>query len=323
MKRISGIGKKHWKLQALLVAALLFFEIPSLPAQDMQRVDAIIQLYPERVETAEELSRFISRDFETEEEKVRAIYSWIVHNIAYEPEEYKQFNFNFTNYRERNEKEERAREKLIQRTLQNGIAVCEGYAMVFEKLCELQGINSYLVRGDVKTNFADIGRSFKKIHMWNVVTIDGKSYLFDPTWGAGTYRDKFYREPNWFYYKTPPELFIKTHYPHQYEDALLSEVIAPGVFSEWPLIIEEALPPHAIETPASGVIPSETASGEIAFSLLLPVPVAVSYSYGGEKKKVDTVQAGKMTAFSVPIELGGKHLLIYFNDKPALGYRIE
>ncbi|NND62690.1 MAG: hypothetical protein HKN48_05805 [Flavobacteriaceae bacterium] len=145
----------------------------NLYAQDYERVDATIQLYPDRFKSAEELSRFIERDFTSEENKVRAIYGWIINNVAYEPEEYEKFNFNFKNFRERNEKEEKTRKKVIARTLQKGVAVCEGYAMLFERLCELQGISNYLVRGDIKSNFNDIGRSFKNSHMWNVAVIDG------------------------------------------------------------------------------------------------------------------------------------------------------
>jgi hypothetical protein len=73
-----------------------------MTAQDYERVDATIQMYPRSFNAAEELSTFITRDFISEEEKVRAIYTWIIMNVAYEPDEYKQFNYNFKNYRERN-----------------------------------------------------------------------------------------------------------------------------------------------------------------------------------------------------------------------------
>ncbi len=173
-------------------------------AQDYERIDASILLYPKYFDTPEQFSKFISRDFSTDEEKVRAIYSWIILNVSYDPEEYKRFNFNFKNLRERNAKEENTRAKVIQRTLNKGVAVCEGYAMLFEKMCELQGIQNYLVRGDIKSNFNDIDRPFKNSHMWNIAILDGETYLFDPTWGAGKYNGKFIREPSYFYYKTDP-----------------------------------------------------------------------------------------------------------------------
>lgn len=299
------------------------FVITSCFSQDYERVDATIQLYPERFDDVSELSAMISRDFSTEEDKVRGIYSWIIKNIAYDPEEYKKFNYSFKNYRERNAKEEKTREQIIARTLSTGVAVCEGYAMLFEKLCNLQGIGNYLVRGDIKTNFEDIGRPFRKIHMWNVAIIDGKSYLFDPTWGAGKYRDKFIKDPSYFYYKTPPKLFVKTHFPDLEEDTLLSEMISREVFASWPLVIIPELSLDAVEAPFYGIIDSENTLGEIQFGIRIHSGTNVSFTYGYEKKKVNTSEENGLLKFVIPFELGQENLLIYFNDKPALAYKIR
>ena len=149
MKRIS-------LLLCLLISFLSFGQ------QDYTRVDATIELYPESFDNIDDLSAMISRDFTTDEEKVRGIYTWIIRNVAYDPDEYKKFNYNFKNYRERNSKEEKVREQTIKRTLREGVAVCEGYAMLFEKLCNMQGISNYLVRGDIKTHFTVITRFFAK-----------------------------------------------------------------------------------------------------------------------------------------------------------------
>jgi len=289
--------------------------------QDYERIDATIELYPTNFSSAEELSKFISRDFTSEEEKVRAIYTWIIRNVAYDPDEYKQFNYNFKNYRERNAKEEITRKKVIQRTLKKGIAVCEGYAMLFERLCELQSISNYLVRGDIKSNFNDIGRPFKKVHMWNVAMIDGQTFLFDATWGAGKYDGKFIREPSYFYYKTPPEQLIKTHYPHLQEDTFLTEIFTREDFAAIPLLINEKLLLSDIESPSHGVISSSDEM--INFSIRNIVPSTISYSFGNEKKTVTFSEIEGGIQFSVPIVLGKENLLIYFDDEPALGYKVK
>ena len=296
----------------------------SMYAQDFERIDATILLYPKTFNAPEDLSRFITRDFVTDEEKVRAMYSWIVQNIAYEPDEYKQFDFKFKNYRERNQKEEKTREKVIRRTLQKGIAVCEGYAMLLEKLCELQGISNYLVRGDTKSNFDDIGRPFAKNHMWNVIFIEGKPFLFDPTWGAGRYNGKFIKEPSYFYYKTPPDLFFKTHYPEMLEDAYIDKIVSREVFSSMPLIISEKLKIEDVESPVYGIINSNDYYESVGFTINNCNPEGVSYSYGKEKRVLETVERmqGRLK-FEIPLELGVDKLLIYFDDKPALGYKIE
>ena len=306
----------------LIVVFSIFLSMSAF-AQDYERVDAIISMYPNTFDNPEKLSKFIARDFTSEEDKVRAIYTWIIQNIAYDPDEYKQFDYTFTNYRERNEKDEKLRNKIIQRTLQKGVAVCEGYAMLFEKLCEQQGIKNYLVRGDIKSNFPDIGRPFKRVHMWNVASIEGKYYLFDATWGAGKYNGKFIKEPSYFYYKTPPELFIKTHYPDMPEDAFMDEIMSREQFSEQPLIIEKSLLAKDIESPSKGLLFEDAYFGEILFSIKNIDPEKISYSYGTDIISIEEIEreANKIK-FNVPLIIGAKTLLIYFDGKPALGYKI-
>ncbi len=311
----------NWNYFYILI--LSFFLSGFTMGQDYERIDATIELYPTNFSSAEELSKFISRDFTSEEEKVRAIYTWIIRNVAYDPDEYKQFNYNFKNYRERNAKEEITRKKVIQRTLKKGIAVCEGYAMLFERLCELQSISNYLVRGDIKSNFNDIGRPFKKVHMWNVAMIDGQTFLFDATWGAGKYDGKFIREPSYFYYKTPPEQLIKTHYPHLQEDTFLTEIFTREDFAAIPLLINEKLLLSDIESPKRGVISSLDEDGMIYFNIRNIVPSTISYSFENEKKAITFSEMEGGIKFSIPIQLGKENLLIYFDDKPALGYKVK
>ncbi|WP_203295391.1 transglutaminase domain-containing protein [Luteirhabdus pelagi] len=316
---------RHGKyLGAMLMFFFFLLTTPFVQAQDFERVDAAIQLYPEKFENAEEFSRLIGRDFETDADKVRAMYSWMVRNIAYDPDEYKKFNYNFKSYRERNEKEQATRKKIIARTLQEGVAVCEGYAMVFERLCELQGIPNYLVRGDTKASFNDIGRPFKNNHMWNVATIDGQPYLFDVTWGAGKYNGRFIRDISYFWFQTPPELFFNSHYPAQYEDAFLSEAVSREEFSNRPLIMHNSIRLENIEKPSSGIISDEASSGLIKFHIKMKPPKTIIYSYGNQKKEVSTIRMkSDEIFFEVPLELGAEWLLLYFDEKPVLGYLLK
>ena len=64
----------------LLILSFIFLS-NAMYSQDYDRIDATILLYPTHCDSPEELSKFITRDFLTEEEKVRAIYSWIIQNI--------------------------------------------------------------------------------------------------------------------------------------------------------------------------------------------------------------------------------------------------
>ncbi|MCM1023521.1 MAG: hypothetical protein NC395_05615 [Prevotella sp.] len=53
--------------------------------------------------------------------------------------------------------------------------VCEGYSKAFQYLCDLGGIECYTVTGNTSSG------NGAGAHMWNVVVLDGKSYLVDIT----------------------------------------------------------------------------------------------------------------------------------------------
>lgn len=53
--------------------------------------------------------------------------------------------------------------------------VCEGYAKAFQYLCDLGGLDCYTVTGQMG------GGTGAGPHMWNIVRLDGKSYLVDVT----------------------------------------------------------------------------------------------------------------------------------------------
>lgn len=292
-------------------------------SQDYERVDATIELYPKTSKKAEDFSKFITRDFFAEEDKVRAIYTWLIQNVRYDPDEYKKFNYSFTNYRERNQKEEKTRAKIIERTLQNGIAVCEGYAFVFEKLCQLQGIENYLIQGDTKTHFKDIGRPFKKNHMWNAAKIGDTWFLFDATWGAGKYNGKFIKEPSYFYYKTAPNQLIKSHFPEMIDDTFLNSAMTFSEFTQGPLIISPNLISEDIISPKNGTLYSNSSMNEIYFDIKTTAPKQVQYGYGVQKESVLFREKDGVIHFTVPVQMGHTSLLIYFDDKPVLGYKVE
>ncbi len=311
-------------IKRIIFITSFLFCVTILFSQDYEQIDATVLFYPNRCKTPQELSKFITRDFKTDEEKVRAIYSWIIQNIAYNPDEYKRFDYQFKNFRERNKKEEKMRKKIINHTLKTGQAVCEGYSFLFEKLCELQGIQNYVVRGDTKAGFSDIGRTFKTNHTWNVAYINGKPYLFDPTWGAGRYTNKFVKDTSYFYYKTPPEQLIKSHYPVQFEDAFLKQMIRKEEFFKMPLLIDKKTRISDLVTPKNGILDKDQPLNRIFFKIKNRKPLSVSYQYNKNPLAQVTYEYTDNTlTFSIPFELEGEQLLIYFDGKPALGYKIK
>ncbi len=109
-----------------------------------------------------------------------------------------------------------------------------------------------------------------------------------------------------------------------FEDALIDMVITREVFSTMPLIISEKLQMEDIESPLNGIITADTYFDEIAFVVNTIDVNEVSYSYGDEINSIEKTETidGRLH-FSIPLESKKETLLIYFDARPALGYRIE
>ncbi len=242
---------------------LLFFVPLFLSSQDFKRVDSLIYTYPKSFSSPSGLAKLISKDFNTELNRVRAIYIWIANNVSYDPKESSKFGYEFGSREEFLKKEKKHNEKLSKRVISKGQAVCEGYATLFTELSKELNIKSKVVSGSSKTKVSDIGKRFYADHAWNVVEIDKKLYLVDATWSAGSYDDGFIKELNTFYFMTPPELFIKDHYPEYFEHALLDKKIEREVFLNSPLIHNHE---YELLSPQRGLIKKSDGKVNFKFS---------------------------------------------------------
>lgn len=83
--------------------------------------------------------------------------------------------------------------------LVNGLAVCDGYAELYQYLLYLNGIQSFRVTG-----VANSGEKTEN-HAWNLVRIDGQYYFSDPTWADGT------NKPFYQYFNATSAYMNKTH----------------------------------------------------------------------------------------------------------------
>ncbi len=291
--------------------------------QDYEKVDATVSFYPKSFETPQALAKKIKKDFTNPKEQLRAGYSWLINNVAYDPEEYYTYQFQYRVLDERNEKMAETREAIINRTLQLGIAVCEGYALTLERLCELLDIQAYVVRGDTKTKPSDIGRYFVKNHMWMVAIIGDNALLLDPTWGAGRYQDTFIKSPSYYYFDTPAPLFLKNHYPEVFEDAYVNFTLSKEDFIQQPLVIRKRLTVADI-SPKEGIIKAKELSKGIVFSLRGIKAESVSYTLDdAQKTKVDFTIENDVLACMIATKTKGESLIIYVDDKPVVGYRIK
>lgn len=124
-----------------------------------QSVEQVRQVRSLAKETAER----ILTDTMDDEDKLRAIYRFLVENTTYDHRYY----------------QDPVALPYASRTavgpLQNGTAICGGFSWAFQMLCEEAGIPCWNVTG------TGAGEE----HMWNCALLDGEYRYFDTTWDAG------------------------------------------------------------------------------------------------------------------------------------------
>jgi hypothetical protein len=192
--------------QRILTLLIIFSSIISFAQkQNVNPYAAIdkkaLQLPDSLTKTTTDLAKFISDNFQSDNEKVRAIFIWITSNIQYDVENMFAINF-YEN-----------REVKIAKPLQTRKGICENYAVLFNDICNKAGIKSYVIEGYTRQNgFADYIP-----HAWCAALIDSSWFMFDPTWGSGYISGgKFYKKINNNYFKATPETLIKSHMPFDY-----------------------------------------------------------------------------------------------------------
>lgn len=114
--------------------------------------------------------------------------------------------------------------------------VCDGYANLFCALATRVGLTAEKITGDARgLDFAPAISSPAGNHAWNAVLLQGRWQLLDATWGAGHVLEQhFVREFEPFYFLTPPEQFICSHFPHDPHWQLLATPVSRATFEQWP-----------------------------------------------------------------------------------------
>ena len=148
--------------------------------------------------TTKDISTYITTNFKTDKERIRAIFIWVAANIQYDIDNMFALNF----YEKREDK--------IAKALNTRKGICENYAALFNEICLNSGIKSFVIEGYTKQNgFADYIP-----HAWCSALIEGSWFMFDPTWGSGYISNgKFYKKINNGYFKANPAALIKSHMP--------------------------------------------------------------------------------------------------------------
>ena len=182
------------QILALLVILLTFQQAYS---QNKYAVADSVALFV-KGDIVDDLHEQLTKNLITDEEKVRAFYSWITHHIQYDVAESLRAEKVYT------------KQDPLQ-VLKSKKAICHGYSSLLLRFCELSGIPCYLVSGYTRLD----GQFDTAGHTWNMAYVNGKWQPVDATWGAGGVdsRRKFVKAFTGKYFLTDPVDFLSDHYP--------------------------------------------------------------------------------------------------------------
>jgi hypothetical protein len=220
-----------------------------------------------------ELARQLTRNCQTEKEKVTAIFNWITENISYRvwsPYKIKVIGAATLKYSKSNADLDDTgalrplNERIAITVLRNREAICEGYANLFTTLCNYAGLHSVTIAGYARTTFNKPVSYFGVNHKWNAVLISGDWHLLDVTWASGYVSgntNEFVKEYDPAYFLSKPEEFIKDHYPDDIRWTLLPHTKVPAEFRNSPFQ-QKSFYKYSIVSfyPAKGII--EAALGD-------------------------------------------------------------
>lgn len=166
------------------------------------------------------LAQSITRNSKTDIEKATAIYRWIASNIAYDNELMRNVKLQKEIYT--------STDNIIEKALQRKMALCGGFAFLYQDLCKNVGITSEVIHGYTKS-YTGKPKDRKPAHTWNVVKLNGKWEFLDITWAISHGSNN---KPDDFWFLTKPQEFIFSHYPEDSKWTLVSNPITLAEFQK-------------------------------------------------------------------------------------------
>jgi transglutaminase/protease-like cytokinesis protein 3 len=306
------------KNQLALIVLLLSFLVN---AQDKNDVYAIVYDYPNSVQSIEILADKIKSDFASNEDKARAVFSWIAFNVKYDVTGNSGKGFYYTNEKDRQEKNQKQIKEMVATALNNNIATASGYAFLFENLAKTVGLEVVTIAGTLKSDPSQIGQMPNGTnHLWNAVKINDKWALLDVTLGAGYIgsNGQFKPDFNDGYFFTNPERFYLNHYPNNTEWLFVNKT--KENFSKLPLFFGDYIASgYTIVSPDMGIIKPKNNIVEFKFNNL-SANEPVGYITDLSSQPVVMEQDEKTLVYKAGVDSKASTLIIVVKGKPVAMY---
>ncbi|WP_281631980.1 transglutaminase domain-containing protein [Flavobacterium luteolum] len=317
--------------------ALIFFLLNSIFinfgfSQKISEVDKIVAKYPKSFDSTEKLADKIEKDFDSDYDRARAIYSWIAFNIRYDYNAYlnppRTQGFSYSSEAEKQRKIKQLNDNLIQKAFKSKKAVCEGFTALYQHLASLMGIKCEIIRGDSKISVRDIGRkNTSSNHAWNIVLIDKKWRLIDVTWGQGYYDSSKGRMVNDFnpaYFDTDPDYFFAKHFPDS--GTFLGNRLSKDDFLNGPLIYNTTVEKdYKIKSPDSGII--EARNGDKITVEIKNLSKSNQVFYLNKRNQPVKVQNPKEKRGGLEFQIGidnniGDYITVFVDGNSVVSFKI-
>jgi len=280
----------------------------SVFAQDFANIKSKTDNYSGML-TVEELTNNIKTDFKSEENQVKALFSWLTKNIRYDLEEFynpknKRTSFRYRTLEEKENILQALKDVRVNETLSSRKAVCEGYAQTFAKVCNLLEIENEVIKGYARSSYNDIGKPIEQPnHAWNAVKINNQWIYVDATWGAGHQNNgKWLRKFKPYFYDIKKETYFKTHLPEDTVWRLRIERMDKTVFYNQPIYSHHFLTSdYELLHITSGFLKKDK-DGKVQLSLKnVPQNKKIHFGFIGEKfaKKPEIEINNKTTTVSI------------------------
>ncbi len=200
-------------MKLLLLVCLFICYIPVVNGQAFNEyayIDhKVLRMPGEITYSTASISNWVQSNFNSERERLRAIYAWVTTNIQYDKDSMYYINWSMFN------------DEKIAATLRRRKGVCENYASLFTDLAIKNGFQSFAISGYTRLS-GSVNRSG---HSWCAVNLGQQWFLCDPTWDAGA-------GGNTKYYLISPGEFIESHMPFDPLWQLLEYPITEQEFSK-------------------------------------------------------------------------------------------
>jgi hypothetical protein len=173
----------------------------------------------EKAFSLETLVQYITKDATDDKAKVMAISKFICRSIEYDHEGLAKNNYAHS-------------QNDIYGILssKNRVAVCAGYAYVFDSLARIAKVQTREVTGYTKQYYGGYNK-LVGLHAWNIVTLVDKDYYIDVTWSDHK------KDINMAWMFVDPEMMLGSHFPLKEKDILYKNTFTSDDFKQREVVL--------------------------------------------------------------------------------------